>query len=451
MKQRLVKRTLAFAGAMAIATSAFAAGEFNVAEARKSVVFVRRVTPGRETALGSGFLVSSDGLIYTSRHVIRSSDATAKGTLVLVGVPSAGDPDDLDTFLAEIVYAAGDDEVDFAVLKIAARKGYGTFRPLPLSREKLELGTSVAVIGYPYVRENQAVLAFNKGSVSATRIRFRGKSYYQTDAAVNHGNSGGPLLNDQGEAVGIVTLKELDAENMGFALYLNEIDATGVAPDRFAGVHPQPGPVDLSELHLPTAIAPVAGNWDASPSRPHEDEQKLVHDNRGGPFWLTSHVPLPDDFQLVVSCAVEYLLGNQKLNADQRPSQRNVYVRFGGPRPKPGGDGRSKSAGYEVQYGHAALALSKDAKVVKKVAQGNTPDKTFRLSITKQARRIEVAVDGQTLLEYEDPEPLPVAGKFSIGGYLSRLHLGEVTIIDLTGKEQSGASAESLREPAPGE
>ncbi|HVC92836.1 MAG TPA: serine protease, partial [Pirellulales bacterium] len=188
-----------------------AGGEFNVAEARKSVVFVRRITPGRETALGSGFLISPNGLIYTSRHVIRSSDPTAKGTLVLVGVPSAPDPDDHDWFVAEIVYVAGDDELDFAVLKIAAREGYGELRPLPLSLTKLELGASVAVIGYPYVRENQAVLSFNKGSISATRIRFSGKSYYQTDAAVNHGNSGGPLLNDRGEAVGIVTLKELDA------------------------------------------------------------------------------------------------------------------------------------------------------------------------------------------------------------------------------------------------
>jgi len=83
-----------------ICTPAQADGEFNVAEARKSVVFVRRITPGRETALGSGFLVSPDGLIYTSRHVIRSSDPTAKGTLVLVGVPSTADPDDHDWFVA---------------------------------------------------------------------------------------------------------------------------------------------------------------------------------------------------------------------------------------------------------------------------------------------------------------------------------------------------------------
>jgi S1-C subfamily serine protease len=417
--------------------------EFNVAEARKSVVFVRRITPGRETALGSGFLVSDDGLIYTGRHVVRSSDPTAKGTLVLVGVPSAADPDDLDTFLADVVYVSGDDELDFAVLKIAAREGYGELRPLPLSLEKLELGAKVAVIGYPYVRENQAVLSFNKGSVSATRIRFRGRSYYQTDAAVNHGNSGGPLLNERGEAVGIVTLKELDAENMGFALYLNEIDSAAVSHERFADIHPRPGPLDLAALRLPITIAPLAANWDASIGRPREEGGQLVHDHHGGQFWLTSHVPLPDDFQLVVTCAVEYLLGNQKVDVGQRPSQRNVYVRFG--------QGKAKSPGYQVQFGHTALALSKDGKVVDKVGQGNTPNKTFRLGVTKHGGRIEVAVDGKTLLEYDDPQSAAVAGKFAIGGYLSRLYLGDVTVIDLTGGQQTGPSAESVGEPAPGE
>jgi serine protease Do len=423
---------------------ASAGGEFNVAEARKSVVFVRRITPGRETALGSGFLVSPDGLIYTSRHVIRSSDPTAKGTLVLVGVPSASDPDDLDWFVAEVAHLAGDDELDFAVLKIAAREGYGELRPLPLSLAKLELGASVAVIGYPYVRENQAVLSFNKGSISATRIRFNGKSYYQTDAAVNHGNSGGPLLNDRGEAVGIVTLKELNAENMGFALYLNEINSAAVAPAKFEHMHPPPGPVDLGHLRLPATIAPLAANWEASAGRPREEAEHLVHDNRGAPFFLTSHALLPDDFQLVVNCAVEYLLGSQKFDVGQRPSQRNVYIRFGATPSHP------KSRGYQVQFGHAALTLSKEGKVVEKVAEGNAPDKFFRLAVTKQGGRIEIAVDGKTLLEYDDLHPLAAAGKFSIGGYLSRLHLGEVTVIDLTGGQQAGTSAEALSEPAPG-
>jgi serine protease Do len=422
-----------------------AGGEFNVAEARKSVVFVRRITPGRETALGSGFLVSPDGLIYTSRHVIRSSDSTAKGTLVLVGVPSAADPDDHDWFVAEVVYVASDDELDFAVLKIAARDGYGELHPLPLSLTKLELGASVAVIGYPYVRENQAVLSFNKGSISATRIRFSGKSYYQTDAAVNHGNSGGPLLNDHGEAVGIVTLKELDAENMGFALYLNEINSAAVAPSKFEQVHPQPGPVDLGQLRLPTTIAPLAANWVVSAGRPREEGEQLINDNRGAPFWLTSRAPLPDDFQLVVHCAVEYLIGNQKVEIGQRPSQRNVYIRFGA------APGNPKLPGYQVQFGHAALVLTREGKAVKKVAEGNAADKFFRLAVTKHGGRIEVAVDGKTLLEYDDPMPLTNQGKFSIGGYLSRLHLGEVTVIDLTGEQQAGVSAETLSEPGPGE
>jgi hypothetical protein len=104
-----------------------------------------------------------------------------------------------------------------------------------------------------------------------------------------------------------------------------------------------------------------------------------------------------------------------------------------------------------VQFGHTALLLSKDGKVVAKVDQGNTPNKTFRLAVTKQGGRIEIAVDGKTLLEYDDSQPLAVAGKFSIGGHLSRLYLGDVTVIDLTGGQQAGPAADTVGEPAPSE
>ncbi len=166
---------------------------FNLSQARKSVVFIKRLTPGLAPAVGSGFLVSNDGLIYTNRHVIRPAQDIVKGTVILVGVPSAKDPDMLDYFQAEVVYCADPNKLDFGVLKIAATPGYGTFKALPVSFAKLELGSNVAVIGYPHVKDDTPVLAFNKGSISATRVSFDDRTYYQTDAAVNPGNSGGPF------------------------------------------------------------------------------------------------------------------------------------------------------------------------------------------------------------------------------------------------------------------
>jgi serine protease Do len=411
------------------AASAQAASNFNVAEARKSVVFIRRITPGRETALGSGFLISTDGLIYTSRHVIESSDRTAKGTLILVGVPSAKDPDDLDWFKAEIAYRHDDENLDFAILKIAAQAGYPPFPALPLSFDKLELGADVAVIGYPYIRENEAVLSFNKGSISATRVHFGGYTYYQTDAAVNHGNSGGPLLNEQGHAIGIVTLKEVNAENIGFALYLSEVrPAISAAEAHLASLKPRPGPIKISDLRLPTSIHPVTTAWEVNAGRPQEEKGQLALDGHGGPYWVTSRQVLPADFQLVIPCALEYLQGSQAIDVTQKTSLRNLYVRFGTAETSAPIWERK---GYQVHFGHKVLALFKNGKLVKSVAEGNPQAKPFRLSITKQRDRIQVAIDGRTLIDYRDSEPLTTGERFSIGGYLSKLHLGEVTAIRL--------------------
>lgn len=425
---------------VAVCSAADAGPNFNVAEARRSVAFIRRITPGRETALGSGFLVSADGLIYTSRHVIEPADPTAKGTLILVGVPSKGDPDDLDWFPAAVVAAPPNEHLDFAMLKIAAREDYGPFPPLRLSYDKLQLGADVAVIGYPYVRENEAVLSFNKGSISSTRIRFSGLTYYQTDAAVNHGNSGGPLLNAAGEAAGIVTLKELNAENVGFALYLSEVrDFAAVSREQLTKLDPKRGPIDLSELRLPTTIHPRIASWEVAKGRPQEGKNELVLDDHGGPFWVNSRQTLPGDFQLVVSCALEFLQGSQKIDVDRRASLRNLYVRFGSKAIKAPIWERK---GYLVQFGHKTLALYKDDKLLKSVSQGSPQAKAFRLSITKQRGQIEIAVDGKTLLEYRDPEPLAGNERFSVGGYLSRLHLGEVTAIQLDAAPAPGGKAE---------
>jgi serine protease Do len=422
---------------LALTTEAQAAGDFNLAEARRGVVFVRRVTPGREVALGSGFLVSNDGLIYTSRHVIEPNDATARGTVVLVGVPSKRDPDDLDWFPAAIVYEApADGNLDFAILKIAAREEYGEFHSLPLSYAKLELGASVAVIGFPYIRENEAVLSFNKGSISSTRVRFSGKSYYQTDAAVNKGNSGGPLLNIKGEAVGIITLKEVNAENVGFALYLDEVRAAAAeATQRQKDARPQTGPIDPRRLDLPVTIAPLAANWQITHGRIREASKVLELDGHGGPFWVTSRAPLPDNFQLVISCAVEHLQGSQEITAEQRKNLRRLYARFGTAATDTSID---RGGGYLLLSSHSGTSLYRGAKLVKGVATGNPQQvspqqlKLFTISITRQRGTIEVAMDGKVLFSYQDDHPLSVRHPFSIGGYFSRLYLGDVTVIDLS-------------------
>jgi len=134
---------------------------------------------------GSGFVVTSDGYILTNAHVVRdASDITVKLT-------------DRREYPAKLVGL--DDRTDVAVIKIDARD-------LPTVRigdpSKLKPGQWVVAIGSPFGMENSVTA----GIVSATSRDLPDEQYVpfiQTDAAVNPGNSGGPLFNLNGEVVGI--------------------------------------------------------------------------------------------------------------------------------------------------------------------------------------------------------------------------------------------------------
>lgn len=144
--------------------------------------------PSREVPMrgeGSGFIVSSDGVILTNAHVVKGAkEVTVKLT-------------DRREFKAKVL--GSDPQTDVAVIKIEAKN-------LPVVKvgdvSKLQVGEPVLAIGSPYGLENTAT----SGIVSA-----KGRSlpddtsvpFIQTDVAVNPGNSGGPLFNDRGEVVGI--------------------------------------------------------------------------------------------------------------------------------------------------------------------------------------------------------------------------------------------------------
>ena len=135
--------------------------------------------------LGSGFIISPDGLVLTNAHVVKgASDVTVKLT-------------DRREFHAKVL--GSDPKTDVAVLKIEA-KNLPTVR-LGSTRD-LQVGEWVLAIGSPFGFEN---------SVTAGVVSAKGRSlpddslvpFIQTDVAVNPGNSGGPLFNARGEVVGI--------------------------------------------------------------------------------------------------------------------------------------------------------------------------------------------------------------------------------------------------------
>lgn len=137
---------------------------------------------------GSGFIISQDGYILTNRHVVDGAD---KITVTLK---------DRRELEADIV---GEDEAsDVAVLKVDA----DNLPSLKLGSVKdLEIGEWVMAIGSPLSFENSVT----KGIVSAKGRRIRGQQYIpyiQSDVPINRGNSGGPLINMDGEVVGINTL-----------------------------------------------------------------------------------------------------------------------------------------------------------------------------------------------------------------------------------------------------
>jgi serine protease Do len=135
--------------------------------------------------LGSGFIVSSDGLILTNAHVVKdAAEVTVKLT-------------DRREFKAKVVGA--DPQTDVAVLKIDARD-------LPTVRlgsaKDIKVGEWVVAIGSPFGFENSVT----SGIVSAKSRSLPDGTYVpfiQTDVAVNPGNSGGPLFNMKGEVIGI--------------------------------------------------------------------------------------------------------------------------------------------------------------------------------------------------------------------------------------------------------
>lgn len=159
--------------------------------ANPSVVYI--VVP--EVGSGSGFVYSEDGYIVTNNHVV------AGGSDYEVVFASG------ERMYAKLVGA--DVDGDLAVLKVEALPE--GVEPLPLAEDDLQVGQFVVAIGNPFGEQGSMSLGIVSGlgrSLSSQRLLETGSSYslpevIQTDAPINPGNSGGPLLNLDGEVVGI--------------------------------------------------------------------------------------------------------------------------------------------------------------------------------------------------------------------------------------------------------
>lgn len=156
------------------------------------------------SSLGSGFIISPDGFIVTNNHVVEGAD------VIRVNISSKSKKE--DAYAAEVV--GTDPETDLALLKIKAND-------LPFLKfgdsNALEVGEWVVAIGSPLGLDHTVTA----GIVSAKGRNIQSGSYddfLQTDASINRGNSGGPLLNMAGEVIGINTAIAQRAQGIGFAI-----------------------------------------------------------------------------------------------------------------------------------------------------------------------------------------------------------------------------------------
>ena len=159
-------------------------------------------------ASGSGFIVSADGYIVTNNHVVEGATA--------VQVIVAGETDPIDA-----VVVGTDATTDIAVLKID-RTGlpYVTLG----DSDSLQVGELAVAIGNPF---GELAGSVTVGVISALdrEISINNSTYnlLQTDASINSGNSGGPLVNSYGEVIGITNAKVSEGEGIGFAIPINDI------------------------------------------------------------------------------------------------------------------------------------------------------------------------------------------------------------------------------------
>jgi len=165
--------------------------------------------------VGSGFVFTTDGYILTNEHVIESAID------IVVIVNDYEDRSIEHRYEAELIGA--DKSTDLAVLKITRDE---VFKALPIGNSStLKVGTFVCAVGYPLGMKKSLTYGVVSGLNREVGDGGYELSSIQTDAAVNNGNSGGPLLDMYGNVVGIVNKKlvwENLVENMGFAITIDE-------------------------------------------------------------------------------------------------------------------------------------------------------------------------------------------------------------------------------------
>ncbi len=188
---------------------------------------------------GSGFLIDRSGLVVTNLHVVSSLHRVALRL-------STGDVYD------HVLVRSFDERRDLALLKIS---GYD-LPTLPLGNsDSVQIGDPVVLVGNPLQLEGSVT----SGVISGIRtLEDEGYRVIQTDAAANPGNSGGPLIDNRGRAIGVLTFKLQGTENLNFVVPINYV--RGLISDSSLAV-------PVSDLHARLQGLSFSKSTAAYPSR----------------------------------------------------------------------------------------------------------------------------------------------------------------------------------------
>src|SRR5258706_5681965 len=174
-------------------------------------VFSRKVGVGA----GSGVVIMKEGFIITNSHVVEGA------TNITVSFDKRFDENE---YKAEVISAV--QQEDLALLRIRGERDFPTI-PMGTSSD-LMIGEPVIAIGNPYGQTHtvsEGIISGLHRNVDIPSNRLHFDDLIQTDASINFGNSGGPVLNINGELIGINSAMNAQAQNIGFALPVDRVKA----------------------------------------------------------------------------------------------------------------------------------------------------------------------------------------------------------------------------------
>lgn len=168
-----------------------------------NAVFMIFTTDGNNVYQGSGFFIGDDGLAVSNYHVF-------KGTTI--GDEAIKMPGDDTAYKVADIYQRSEEE-DFIIFRV----DYDNTSSIPIADKKPQIGDKVFAIGSPQGLEN----TFSSGEVS----QWRGENLMQISALIDHGSSGGALINEYGEVVGITSGSFADGSqaNLNYAWSIDVI------------------------------------------------------------------------------------------------------------------------------------------------------------------------------------------------------------------------------------